>query len=220
MKNEVCDDVFPTNSQFYGNDSNTLCDGCKETKIAAQRWERKYKDLKKRYVKLSVHFCELHMKYNDLKTTTNSVNSHLVDASTNSVHSDIADDEVLSTDAVFTLDEITFLRSIPLAKAKDSSFILQCLQYAYKSNPSVLLYKSLKGVAESTEIKDDGTHEYHPAKEPLTPKKVVRIQKLFIERLDKCKTGSVDYGERIKQANINKLFASGINNIIKKHKHS
>lgn len=185
---------------------NTSCDGCKQKAIEIQTLEGKYKALKKSYVKLSVHFSDLYMKYSDL-----------LKATTNTEDSDIAD-EVVSTEDVFTLDEVTHLQSIPLDKTKDSTFILQCLQYAYKSNTSILQYKSLKGVPESTIINDDGTQEHHPAKEPLTPKKVRRIQELFTERLTKCKTSSVGYGERTKQTNINKLIASGIKNVAKRQK--
>jgi len=98
-------------------------------------------------------------------------------------------DKTIFGDEVFTLNEIKSLQSIPIAKANDSSFVLQCIQYAYKADPSILRYRTLKGIPERIEINPDGTEEHHPAKNPLTPTKVERIQELFIERVsnyDEC----------------------------------
>lgn len=127
-------------------------------------------------------------------------------------------DTMASTSDVFTPNEVKYLEAMPLTKAGDSTFILKCLEFAYKREPSVLRFKTLKGVPESVQYNDDGTMEQVAKKDPLTPIKVERIQELFISRLSKCKIDSVEYGERIKESKVNKLFATGIINVSKKSK--
>lgn len=88
---------------------------------------------------------------------------------------------------------------MPFDKPADSSFILKCLEFVYKDDPTVLRNKTLKGLPESVTYNDDGSTVTQPKKE-----------------LSKCQIDSVSFGERIKDANVNKLFATGILNIAKK----
>lgn len=129
-----------------GINATASCDECNV-------WRTKYQELKKSHVKLSLRHCELQMKFDDLvKITTSPVQSN-----TNEVS------DALSTDGIFTENEIRCLQSLGLEKKKDSTFFLQCIQYAYKENPTTLQGKTLKGTLERTEIKDDGSFEIHPA---------------------------------------------------------
>lgn len=171
---------------------------------------KKYEDLKQSHIKLSVRHCELVMKYDELvnaKTNTNV--SHLE-----------ASDMLSSTGDVFTANEIRILESLPLEKKKDLNFILQCVQYAYKENPSVLVSKTLKGTLEKIEILDGVAVEVRPAKSPVTPEKVKRIEELFIKRVTASKCLAVEFGERIKPKYMNRLIATAITNISNKVKPS
>lgn len=177
---------------------------CVQKVIACQEWEKKYKELKKVYVKLTIYSTERDMKYEDLlKVATNT-------------HHPGTDEMILSSDGIFTPNEVKALENMASDKPKDSTFILECLQWAYKTDLSVLCRKTLKGTAEWIEITNEGEKKYHSGKDPLTPEKVDRIKKMFIDRVSKCNIDSVAYGQRIKEAYINKLFASGIKNIAKK----
>lgn len=123
-----------------------------------------------------------------------------------------------ASDDVFTENEVKFLQSLPLDKKKDSAFILQCIKYSYKNNEATLRNKTLKGTLDRVEIKDDGTQTVHPAKDPLTPEKVKRIEQLFIDRVSKSKCFAGEFGDRVKQTNINKLIAYAIKNVSSKEK--
>lgn len=180
------------------NKASTQCTECKN-------WEVKYKDLKMLYVKLTIHSSEKDLKYEDLLKTK-----------TRTIYSDI-DDVATSNGDIFSPNEIKSLQGIPQDKKKDSTFILKCLEYAYKSDQSVLQKKTLKGKSEVIHFSETGNVEHIVAgKDPLTPEKVARIKELFIERLSNCEIDAFAYGERIKDSNLNKLIASGVKNISKK----
>lgn len=157
-------------------------------------------------MKLAIHDSELGVKYTDLLKMATSTNRP------------DTDEVVASGGDIFTENQIRYFRSMPLDKKKDSSFILQCLEYAYKTDQSVLLQKTLNGKPEWIEITDGGEEILHPTKDPLTPKKVDRIRELFIERVSKCNIDPAVYGERMKTSYLNRLIASGIKNIAKKQK--
>lgn len=179
------------------------CDG------SCEIWRKKYGDLKQSHIKLSLRHCELSMKYDELlKISTNTATSSCDDVS-----------DVLSpNDNVFTPNQIRILESLPLEKKKDSTFIMQCIDYAYKENSSTLVNKTLKGTLERIEMQDDGAVVVRPAKNPLTPEKVKRIEELFIQRVSKSKCLAGEFAERIKTTNINRLLASAIRNISNKEK--
>lgn len=180
----------------------TSCDGRCE-------WRKKYDEIKKSYLKLTVRHCEVSIKHDELlKAATNS--DRLIIS---------GESELMSSDDIFTVNELRCLDSVSLERKKDSNFILQCIQFAYKSNKSELLNRTLKGRHERVEIKDDGSVErIQPAKTPLTPEKVTRIEELFINRVSKSKCVAAEFSERIKQTNINKLIASAIKNVSNKEK--
>lgn len=169
------------------------------------QWETKYKDLKKVYMNQSHHYSELNIKYNVLLQTKSNYCQPDDDA-TNACYDD-----------VFSSKELKILQNMSLDKKKDSTFIHQCLEYAYKNDLAVLSGRTLKGKAESVKFSDEGQEEYIPKKDPLSPEKVDRIKELFIERIIKCNVDSACFEARIKDSNINKLFASSIKNIANKN---
>lgn len=171
---------------------------------------KKYDDLKKSHVQLCVEHCELSMKYKALlKTTTETVSS---------TSSDVSDESqpIPPADNIFTANEIIVLQNFPLEKKKDSTFILKCVEFAYKDNTSSLVNKTLKGTLERVEIQNDKPVAVRPAKDPLTPEKVKRIEELFIKRVTNSKCLAGEFVERIKTTNINRLIASAIRNISSK----
>lgn len=190
--------------------SKVVCADCVLRANEYKQLEQKYKELKQRYMKLTMHHSEVDMKYNDLLKSVTGKN-HGNDGDVEN------EPENASSDGVFTLNELKFLKCMALDKKKDSTFIHQSLQFAYKSNQSVLVHKTLKGSRDWIEIADNGDEIFHSGKESLSPHKVNRIKELFIERIGKCKIDSVSYGQRVKDAYINQLIASGIKNISKKH---
>lgn len=173
----------------------------------AKYWEAKYKDLKKGYLNQSHHFSEVNIKYNGLlKMKSNTPQPD--DKIDNAVNT--------CTDDLFTLNELKVLKNMSLDKKKDSTFIHQCLEYAYKNDMSILSSRTLKGKAESVKF-SEGQETHIPKKYPLSPEKVDRIKALFIERIVKCNIDSASFEARIKDSNINKLFASSIRNIANKN---
>lgn len=209
--NQVVTTKAPVESESYSSKSSTECEGCVKKAAERDEWEYKYKqevesrkELKKVYMNLNIQFSELYMKHNDLLKTASNIKPKSFD-------------DPAACNDVFSSNEIKFLQFMPLDKKNDCSFILNALKYAYKSDTSVLVSKTLKGKSEWTEIKD-GYEIHHDAKTPLTPEKVERIKGLFIDRISNCEIHSADYGERIKDSYMNKLFAAGIKNISKKFK--
>lgn len=191
-------------------DPNKKCEKskCVQKSIECDEWEAKYKELKKLYIKATMHHSEVELKYSDLLKSATGKNHERSGDGT-------ADTKPTSND-IFTPNELKFLECMSLEKKKDSTFIHQCLQFAYKGDQAVLVFKSLKGTSDWIEISEAGDEKHHPAKDPLSPHKVNRIKEVFIERVSKCDINSVHYGERVKDSYINKLFASGIKNISKK----
>lgn len=167
--------------------------------------QNKYKVLKKDYMKMGTNYAELRIKYEDLLSTKTYINAN---------SSDITDTAV--SDGIFTGSEIAVLKSMSLDQKTDSTFILKCLQYAYKQDLAVLLKKTLKGKTEAMIISDDGEVEYKPGKDPLSPQKVQKIRQLFVERINKCNLKPAENADRMVDAYMNKLIASGITNIGKK----
>lgn len=133
---------------------------------------------------------------------------------------DSSNDEVSDTPSsindIFTPNQLRILESLPLEKKKDSTFILQCIECAYKDNRSTLVNKTLFGTLERTEFRDDGAVVVRPAKDPLTPEKVKRIEELFVKRVTKSKCLAAEFTERITPTNINRLIASAIRNVSNK----
>lgn len=145
------------------------------------------------------------MKYNDLLKSKSHTSNDVGVSEATAVSGDI-----------FTPNELKFLQCMSLEKKEDSTFVHQCVQFAYKSDLHVLAHRTLKGTKDWIEIKDDGEKKHHAAKEPLSPHKVNRIKDVFHERISKCAIDAATFGERVNDANINKLFASAIKNISKK----
>lgn len=205
-------------------------DGCGE----CDKWRKKYEDVKRSHIKLSVRYTELMMKFDELaEVAKGSVRPNLNIENINdgpqilSIANGIAS-QTLSTSAgvaqsfcqpndIFTENEIICLKCLPLDKNKDSTFILNCLQYAYKNNAASLATKTLKGTPGRFEVSDSGDLiEVMAAKDPLTPKKVQRIHQLFMDRVTKSKCMAVEFAERLKETYFNKLVASAVKNISNK----
>lgn len=217
---------------MHNSKNSGECTGCIQKAAERDEWERKYKqefekrkELKKVYVNLNVQFSELYMKYQSvLKAKGNNRDIVHGEASDNAASDGVAmvseatGGAVKGDDDTFTEAQLKFLQFMPLDKKNDCTFILQCLKYAYKSDPTVLTSKTLKGTAERTEITADGREIHHEAKAPLTPEKVDRIKSLFMKRISKCEINSAEYVERMKDPYVNRLFAAGIVNLSKKPK--
>lgn len=165
-------------------DSDDGLDGKKAVKLCNASCEllrKKYKDLKKSHFQLCHKQCELSAKYEQLVETLNAIRK------VKSSNDEVSSDTLSSTDDVFTPIQIQILESIPLEQKKDSNFVLQCIEYAYKDNASTLVNKTLLGTLERKEFGDDGAVVVRPAKDPLTPEKVKRIEELFVKRVTYCK---------------------------------
>lgn len=191
--------------------TSTECAGCMQKTAEliqkaneSKEWERKYKELKKVYLKLTVNFTEEHSKFSDLLKVV-----------TNTTHKEI-DGPTTPRDDIFTQNEIRVLQGMSRDKDKDATFIRESLQYVYKGDLNIFKSRTLKGTREWTEITKDGQEKHHPAKEAFTPEKVDRIKELFIERISTLTIDSATYAERMQAAYINRLFAAGIKNIAKK----
>ncbi|XP_037034283.1 uncharacterized protein LOC119073076 [Bradysia coprophila] len=178
---------------------------CVQVALECREWERKYKEIKGKYLNLTINYSEENIKY-----------KNLIKVATRSNRSD-NNEATLAGDSLITSNEVKALDRIPLETTKDSTFIKDCLQYIYKKNLSVLCQKSVKGTSERVEFSADGEEvKRHPAKDPITPEKYDRVKELFIDRISQCDIDPVSHGERLKEANINRLMASGIKNISKK----
>lgn len=173
-------------------------------------WESKYKNLKKDYMKMGTNFAELRMVHDDLLKTTKYTHPNPPDVN----------DAISSSEGIFTSNEILVLQNMPLDQQTDSTFILNCLKFAYKSNPAVLRHKTLKGKREAMVISDDGDVAYMPGKDPLSPQKIKSIRELFVERINKCNLKPAAYSTRIKEPYMNKMIASGITNMGKNKESS
>lgn len=179
---------------------------CAQKAIDCQEWERKYKELKKTYLSLTISYSEEHIKYKSLLKAATAATS--LDNG----------NEVLADDGIFTVNEVKALQRIPIDKPKDSTFIMECLQYVYKNNPGELCHRTLKGTSEKVEFNEKGEEiKRQPAKNPLTPEKAARIKQLFIDRISNGGVSAAEHAERINEAYMNRLFASGIKNIAKKY---
>ncbi len=192
-----------------GSDDEVSGNAVKSCDASCELLRKKYKDLKKIHFQLCQRHCEISMKYDQLVETLDTVRKA---ESTNAELSDLPS----STDDVFTPNQIRILESLPLEKKKDSTFILQCIEYAYKDKTSTLANKTLYGTLERKEFGDDGAVVVRPAKDALTPEKVIRIEKLFVKRVTESKCLSAEFAERIKPTNINRLIASAIRNVSNK----
>lgn len=184
--------------------SKTDCTGCNQKTAEYIALDGKHKALKKVYFTLTSHYAEMCLKYDALLKAKSHINEINVG------------EETASNDDFFTKNELKFLQCMSLDKRKDSTFILQSLEFAYKGNLSVMREKTLKGTSESVKVKEDGTVQNIPSKAALSPIKVVRIKELFLERISKCQIDAAVYIERASESNLNKLIASGIKNIAKK----
>lgn len=178
---------------------------CVQVALECREWERKYKELKRTYINLTINYSEENIKY-----------KNLIKVATRSTHSD-NNEAILTADGMITSNEVKALQRISLETSKDSTFIKDCLEYLYKDNLAVLSQRSVKGTSEKIEFSADGEEvKRHPAKDPITPEKYDRVKALFIDRISQCDIDPVSHGERLKETNINRLMASGIKNISKK----
>lgn len=190
-----------------GDNAKVPCPECEQNRKERDEWQEKYKELKKSYYKLAVRHSELDLKHKDLeKVATAKTNDNNIDADAISVAAD---------SDIFSPNELKFLQCMPLEKKKDSTFVLQCVKFAYKEDTSVLNNKSLFGTKGRIEFTEDGGEVHQPAKQPLSPHKVDRMRGVFIDRISKCKLNAVEYGVRMKETYLNQLFASAIKNISK-----
>lgn len=178
--------------------------GCMEILKEFRMEISKHKALKKVYFTLASAYSELSIKHQALVKAKRHVDE--IDIGV----------ETTTTGDIFTENELKFLKCMSLEKKKDSTFILQCLEFAYKNDLTVLCDKTRKGKPESIKIGEDGTVTNVSAKEPVSPVKVVRIKELFLERLSKCDIDSAVYAVRAKDSNMNTLITNGIKNISKR----
>lgn len=111
-----------------------------------------------------------------------------------------------SFEHIFDVSELLTLRSIPYSKERDSSFILQTLQYLYKNDLSLLNLRT------ASVKKGD--------KKPISPEKKGIIQKIFNERIKSLNLNGHDFG--VRESKINEHIISSIHNIRKSlnHRHS
>lgn len=179
-----------------------VCAGCVQKSDELTQCEIKYKELQKRYAKLTIYCSEVNLKYEDLLKTGKRTGQPGIEK------------EATFSDDIFSAIELKVLRGVPLEKGKDSTFILQCLKFAYCSDLSVLRNKTIYGKPSSLEVSEEGMVEV-PGKDPLTPKKIERIRQLFVERLSACKISALEYGVRVKDRRMNQLLNTGIKNIKK-----
>lgn len=199
----------PTTSTAVGvNETKSI--ECQQCEV----WRQKYEELRKTYVKLCVKHTDQSMKHDDLLKATESS----VRASSDEVTSGEASESSSPSDDGFTEREIRHLQSLPLHKKKDSTFILQCIEYAYQNRTAELTNRTLKGTRDRYEVQDGVPTVIRPGKEPLTPEKVQKIEKLFIARISKSKCLAGEFGERIAPTYINRLIASAIKNVSNKEK--
>lgn len=151
-------------------------------------------------------------------TDCRTVHGDASDGGTSSKDNEATGGDEKDGDNIFTDAQIKFLQFMPLDKKSDCTFILQCLKYAYGSDTSVLASRTLKGTSKRTEINSEGIKTHYEGKAPLSPIKVDRIKRLFMERISKCDIHSAEYVERIKDPYVHKLFAAGIGNLSKNNK--
>lgn len=191
------------------------CNSCK-------KWQAKYKDMEKSYLKLSVRYTELMLKHEDLVAVSTGRSNACAESCEEGNHNDLnrmssershSETKVSPTDDVFTEHELKCLQCVPLDKKKDSTFILNCIQFAYKNDAGSLSKKTLKGTRPRYEVKEGEIVTVKSGKDPLTPEKVARIQQLFIDRVTKSKCLSGEFGERVKITNFNQLMANAVKNI-------
>ncbi|XP_037046036.1 uncharacterized protein LOC119081338 [Bradysia coprophila] len=188
-----------TPADLHKSGKNPQCTGCKA-------WQQEYDNLQKLCLRLTIRNADMDLKFEDLLKVKSGKNQMLPDSS-----------DTAATDDIFSARELKFLECMPLDKTSDSTFVHHCIQYAYKDNPLILVQRSLKGTAEVIHIAENGEiGEIIPGKDPMTPGKVEQIRNLFIQRVSKCQLDAVSYSERIKDAYLNRLIASGVRNIAKK----
>lgn len=101
----------------------------------------------------------------------------------------------------FTENELATLRSIGATNREDSTFIAASVKFLYKNNLSILKEKSLTGRSAKPG---------HP-KEPITPKKIEILSKIFKERVDSVANDDIENGARNKC--LNKYIKNAIANI-------
>lgn len=222
---------------FRNTDTSNKCDGCghwrtkyEEAKKETDGWHLKYDDVKKSMIKLSLKYTDLMMKYEDLVETAKgavrpkvntqeisdgeSQSSSTSNGESQSAYASNAVSQSLVVNCdIFTESEIKCLQCVSLDKKKDSTFIFNCVQYAYKNDLASLATRTLKGTRGRYEIKEGELVTIRAGKDPLTPEKVQRIQQLFIDRVTRSRCMSAEFGERVRLTNINKLIASAVKNI-------
>lgn len=227
-------DVCPNNGNLAVTENAIQCDGCKQrleqihvlemtykdeinflevkNKEQIQHSDVKYKELQTRFLKLTVEFSEISLKYKDAIKLGHSSRQAETDETDNGETGETLHDDM------FSKEELRTLKGLPLDKRNDSTFILQCLKFAYKSDLSILCNKSLMGTYATILVSSEGEDVEIAGKDPLTPEKVNKIKQLFTERLSSCDINAVQYGERIKESKVNHLLGTGLVNIRKKFK--
>lgn len=188
------------------SEKTAKCVGCVEKDNQLKDWENKFAALQKTYLTQCHHFSELTIKHKVLLSSLDSSPFSSNDNATSEV-----------TDDIFSETELKILENMPLDKKKDSTFVLHCLEYAYKNNLDSFSGKTLKGVPESVKFDKDGREIRVPKKDPFTPEKVARIRQLFVKRLSNSKIDSASFSSRVSEANFNKIFASCVKNIANKN---
>jgi len=155
-------------------------------------------------------------KYEDLLKTKIGKNLFMQDSDEEEDDKDDGN-EAAPTKNIFTKRQLQTLKHMPVDKSDDSTFVLNCVEYAYKDNIRVLGKKSVFGKAETVLVSENGdADKVIPGKDPMTPVKVEAIKALFIERISKCRLGSVAQAERINDAYVNRLILTSVRNIAKR----
>lgn len=113
----------------------------------------------------------------------------------------------------FSEAEWNILETIPQNKENDATYIRKCLEILYKSDLSILIYRSLNGCSANI-INSKYGQIYRSEKYAITPEKRMLIRGLFHKRINKMKgITDVQRESRICEQNFNSTFARCINNI-------
>lgn len=96
----------------------------------------------------------------------------------------------------FTVRELATLRGLNFQQSSDSTFLRNSLKYLYKHNLYVLLSKCVTGRRKRTIEMMDSVVEI-PAKEAISPEKMVILQSVFDERIEGI--SSLDEFEKIER---------------------
>lgn len=86
-------------------------------------------------------------------------------------------------DGIFTSQELASFRGLDFGKSSDSSFLRLCIKALYRENLQSLAKKTIYGREERVVKRENGV-THLPAKERISPEKMVIVEEIFQERID------------------------------------